>query len=118
MFDFPQRRARLTRETLVTLRVIVLEADLELDRLQEVALLGLIAVLEEFYRQLVGVRKLAGQGSLGIPLTLARTPATEIFDILKVSPKGYCCSFGGSAAVVVFEVRVERCRRTYLCEVA
>ena len=35
-------------ETLVTLGVVVLEADLELDRLQKVALLGLIAVLEEF----------------------------------------------------------------------
>ena len=34
-------------ETLVTLGVVVLQADLELDRLQEVALLGLIAVLEE-----------------------------------------------------------------------
>jgi hypothetical protein len=38
----------LTRETLVTLGVVVLETDLELDRLQEVALLGLIAVLEKF----------------------------------------------------------------------
>ena len=34
-------------ETLVTLRVIVLQADLELDRLEEVALLGLIGVLQE-----------------------------------------------------------------------
>jgi hypothetical protein len=46
-------RPRLTRETLVTLGVVVLETDLELDRLQEVALLGLIAVLEEFYSALV-----------------------------------------------------------------
>lgn len=34
-------------ETLVTLGVIVLQADLELDRLQEVALLGLVGVLQE-----------------------------------------------------------------------
>jgi hypothetical protein len=38
-----------SRETLVTLGIVVLQADLELDRLQEVALLGLIAVLEEFF---------------------------------------------------------------------
>ena len=36
-----------TAETLVTLRVIVLEADLELDGLEEVALLGLGGVLKE-----------------------------------------------------------------------
>lgn len=36
-----------TRETLVTLRVVVLEADLELDGLEEVALLLLIGVLEQ-----------------------------------------------------------------------
>jgi len=35
------------RETLVTLRVIVLEADLELDGLEEVALLLFVGVLEE-----------------------------------------------------------------------
>tara|TARA_R110002033_G_C3725183_1_gene223374 strand:+ start:130 stop:378 length:249 start_codon:yes stop_codon:yes gene_type:complete len=34
-------------ETLVTLRVIVLEADLELDGLEEVSLLGLEGVLKE-----------------------------------------------------------------------
>lgn len=34
-------------ETLVTLGVVVLEADLELDGLEEVPLLGLIGVLEE-----------------------------------------------------------------------
>jgi hypothetical protein len=34
-------------ETLVTLRVIVLEADLELDGLEEVALLGLVGVLKK-----------------------------------------------------------------------
>ena len=34
-------------ETLVTLGVVVLEADLELDGLEEVALLGLIGVLQE-----------------------------------------------------------------------
>lgn len=36
-----------SRETLVTLRVIVLEADLELDGLEEVPLLGLVAVLKQ-----------------------------------------------------------------------
>lgn len=36
-----------TRETLVTLRVIVLEADLEFDGLEEVALLLFVGVLEE-----------------------------------------------------------------------
>ena len=34
-------------ETLITLGVIVLEADLELNRLEEVALLGLVGVLQE-----------------------------------------------------------------------
>lgn len=36
-------------ETLVTLGVVVLQADLKLDRLEEVPLLGLIAVLEELF---------------------------------------------------------------------
>jgi hypothetical protein len=36
-----------SRETLVTLRIIVLEADLQLDGLEEVALLGLQGVFEE-----------------------------------------------------------------------
>lgn len=36
-----------SRETLVTLRIIVLETDLELDGLEEVALLGLEGVLKE-----------------------------------------------------------------------
>lgn len=35
------------RETLVTLRVIVLQADLKLNGLEEVALLGLVGVLQE-----------------------------------------------------------------------
>lgn len=35
------------RETLVALRIIVLEADLELDRLEEVALLGIVGILQE-----------------------------------------------------------------------
>jgi len=35
------------RETLITLRIVVLQADLELDGLEEIALLGLIAVGEE-----------------------------------------------------------------------
>lgn len=41
------RQADGARETLVTLGVIVLEADLELDSLEEVALLGLVGVLKE-----------------------------------------------------------------------
>ena len=44
-----------SRETLVTLGIVVLQADLEFDRLQKVALLGLIAVLEEFLER-VSVR--------------------------------------------------------------
>lgn len=36
------------RETLVTLRVIVLEADLELDGLEEVTLLGVEGVVKQF----------------------------------------------------------------------
>lgn len=54
-FDVPDAHARAgddwetdgSRETLVTLRVIVLEADLELDGLEEVSLLGLEGVLKE-----------------------------------------------------------------------
>jgi len=37
------------RETLVSLRIIVLEADLEFDGLKEVALLGFVRVLEDFF---------------------------------------------------------------------
>lgn len=36
-----------SRETLVTLRVIVLKTDLELDGLEEVSLLGVLGVLKE-----------------------------------------------------------------------
>jgi len=43
-------------ETLVTLGVVVLEADLELDGLEEVPLLGLVGVLKE----LLNVRTNAG----------------------------------------------------------
>ena len=43
-------------ETLVTLGVVVLEADLEFDGLEEVPLLGLVGVLEE----LLNVRTNAG----------------------------------------------------------
>lgn len=42
-----RRQADGARETLVTLGVIVLEADLELDGLEEVTLLGLVRVLED-----------------------------------------------------------------------
>ena len=42
------RETNGSRETLVTLRVIVLEADLEFDGFEEVTLLGLERVLEEF----------------------------------------------------------------------
>lgn len=41
------RQTNSSRETLVTLRIIVLEADLKFDRLEEVALLGLERVFEE-----------------------------------------------------------------------
>jgi hypothetical protein len=43
----------LARKTLVALGVVVLETDLEFDRLQEVAFLGLIAVFQKFYPALV-----------------------------------------------------------------
>jgi hypothetical protein len=42
------RKADRSRETLITLGIIVLEADLELDGLEEVPLLRLQRVLEEF----------------------------------------------------------------------
>jgi hypothetical protein len=45
-----------SRETLVTLGVVVLEADLEFDGLDEIALLGLVGVLKE----LLDVRTNAG----------------------------------------------------------
>lgn len=41
------RQLDSARETLVTLGIIVLQADLELDGLEEVALLGLVGVLQE-----------------------------------------------------------------------
>ncbi len=40
-------KANSSRETLITLRIIVLEADLELDGLKEISLLRLERVLEE-----------------------------------------------------------------------
>ena len=43
------READSSRETLVTLRVIVLEADLKLDSFEEVSLLGLKRVLKELF---------------------------------------------------------------------
>lgn len=60
-------------ETLVTLRVVVLEADLELDGLEEVALLLLVAVLE----QLLHVRTHASDRDLrhdggGLPIISLR----------------------------------------------
>jgi hypothetical protein len=42
------RQADGSRETLITLRIIILEADLELDSLEEVTLLGFERVLEKF----------------------------------------------------------------------
>ena len=92
-----------SRETLVTLGVIVLEADLELDRLEEVPLLGLVGVLKE----LLDVYTFVSAQLEKIPIggfVLVRTPATEIFDIL--SPRE-CVSLVVSVAVVVvgkFEV--------------
>jgi len=55
VFDVPDGHSRAgndretngSGETLVTLRIIVLEADLELDGLEEVSLLGLVRVLEK-----------------------------------------------------------------------
>jgi hypothetical protein len=42
-------KADSSRETLVTLRVIVLKANLELDSFKEVSLLGLQRVLQELF---------------------------------------------------------------------
>ncbi len=42
-----------TGETLVTARIVVLQGDLQLDRLQELALLGLARVLEQRVDRLV-----------------------------------------------------------------
>lgn len=58
-------------ETLVTLGVVVLEADLELDGLEEVPLLGLVGVLEE----LLNVRTNAGD--------------RDFRHVGNVSPRGY-----------------------------
>lgn len=57
-------------ETLVTLRVVVLEADLELDGLEEVALLLLIAVLEQLLHVLTHAsdRDLRHDGGVGLPI--------------------------------------------------
>lgn len=74
-----------SRETLVTLGVVVLEADLELDSLEEVPLLGLVGVLEE----LLDVRTNAGNRDFRhVWLCVSQ----RIID-----------SFGGSGAVVVGE---------------
>jgi hypothetical protein len=76
---------RLARRTLVTLGVIVLEADLELDRLQEVALLGVVAVVEKLSNVLthtgcrivsLGIAKKIVDGGECLP--------TVILDILTV----------------------------------
>jgi hypothetical protein len=42
-------KADRSRETLVTLRIIVLKADLKLDGLEEVSLLGLQRVLQKLF---------------------------------------------------------------------
>lgn len=59
------------RETLVTLRVVVLEADLELDGLKEVALLLLVGVLEQLLHILTHAsdRDLRHDGGVGLPIT-------------------------------------------------
>lgn len=54
------RKTDGSRETLVTLRIIVLETDLELDGLEEVALLGLQRVVQE----LLDVGTYTGNGNL------------------------------------------------------
>ena len=54
------------RRTLVTLGVIVLQADLELDGLQEVALLGVVAVVEDLSDVL------AHTGCKGVSLSIER----------------------------------------------
>jgi hypothetical protein len=58
------------RETLVTLGVVVLEADLELDGLEEVALLLLVGVLEELLAVLTHAsdRDLRHDGGVGLPI--------------------------------------------------
>jgi hypothetical protein len=60
------------RETLVTLGVVVLEADLELDGLEEVALLLLVGVLEQLLHILTHAsdRDLRHDGGVGLPISL------------------------------------------------
>ena len=59
------------RETLVTLGVVVLEADLELDGLEEVALLLLVGVLEQLLHILTHAsdRDLGHDCGVGLPIT-------------------------------------------------
>ena len=59
-----------SRETLVTLGVVVLEADLELDGLEEVALLLLVGVLEQLLHILTHAsdRDLGHDCGVGLPI--------------------------------------------------
>jgi hypothetical protein len=82
-------------ETLVTLGVVVLQADLEFDRLQEVPLLGLVGVLKEFLDVPINCVS-AAQIESYRESTHWRTPATEIFDMMIRLPKWFYRYFGGS----------------------
>ena len=70
------------RETLVTLGVVVLEADLELDGLQEVALLLLVGVLEQLLHILTHAsdRDLRHVGGVGLPINFFIGTASALGD--------------------------------------
>lgn len=75
------------RETLVTLRVIVLQADLKLNGLEEVSLLGLVGVLQELGDLRPDIScSMSCQYTVGIlDQVLWLIVPTVIFDILAVS---------------------------------
>jgi len=86
------------RETLITLRIVVLEADLQLDGLEEVALLGVLGVVE----QLLDVLSDAGDRDLrhvdGLPedelsVSLGEASSTDGVVIAVVVVR-FCANFG------------------------
>ena len=71
-----------TRETLITLRIIILEADLEFDGLEEISLLRLVGV----FQKLLDVRAHSGDSDFGHDgLSSRKTGDVSLVRILRLN---------------------------------